>query len=86
MEISGKPETTGKQSALRVLPLCLWLTLVYRHCVSGIAISIRRAIVARRLAGQFLPALFFLLGFLCQIALAFFELVVGFGQGSTFAE
>jgi hypothetical protein len=62
------------------------LALCYLRRVSGVIVGIRRAIDTRRLVGEFLPALFFLLGFLCQIALAFFELVIWFGQESTFDE
>ncbi len=36
------------------------------------------------LVRELLPAFFFLFGLLCQIALAFFELVVGLGQENSF--
>ena len=62
------------------------LALCCLRRVSGAIVGICRAIDTRRLVGEFLPALFFLLGFLCQIALAFFELVIWFGQESTFDE
>jgi hypothetical protein len=38
------------------------------------------AAIGRSLAGEFLPTLFFLLAFLCQISLALFELIIWFGQ------
>lgn len=41
-------------------------------------------LAAGGLVGQLLLTLFFLLLLFCQVALAFFELVVGFGQGGTF--
>jgi hypothetical protein len=86
MEISGKSETADNKPALRALPLRVWSALACRRHIGRIVISLGRRIVTRRLAGEFLPALFFLLGFLCQIALAFFELVIWFGQESTFDE
>jgi len=58
-----------------------WLDLAMGVCSRDFGWGI---VVFGSLVGQLLLAFFFLLALLCQISLAFFELVVWFGQEVTF--
>jgi hypothetical protein len=63
----------------RRVPACGW------HCGAGLGrVRCGSIVVGSGLARELLPALFFLFGFLRQVPLAFFELVVGFCHEASF--